>query len=43
MQGTAHMSWIFRYSITYSLLQTFEILVEESLVLEEHAIGGLEL
>ena len=37
------MSWIFRYSITYSLLQAFEILMEEPLFLEEHASGGVGL
>lgn len=37
------MSWIFRYSITYSLLQTFEILMEEPLFLEEHTGAGLDL
>lgn len=37
------MSWIFRYPITYSLLQALKVLMEEPLFLEEHAGGGLDL
>lgn len=33
----AHMSWIFQDTITNSLLKSFQVLMEESLILEEHA------
>jgi len=30
------MSWVLQYTVTNALLQSFEILVKETLILEQH-------